>query len=207
MKRFPALILALCLALSLSACGDSSSAAASTTPEATPTETGTQTASLPTTPEVDKNILTVDITLPSSYYSGQDMSTFDFDAYASENGFNSAVLNEDGSVLINMSKSVYRDKLAEMAESIESSCTDLIGGENTEYIKAIDYNDDYTAFTVSVDKAGYEEAMFDMTPLQLSIVSAYYLMFAGTDISTVAIVVNTIDADTGETLDTYSTAD
>ena len=101
-KKFLSLLLCVILVLSLVGCGQSATPAEDNTadtapattaaPEATEppaTEVATEapTEAAPDTVEVDKGLLTVELTIPASYFGDMDMSTFDTEAYVAENGF------------------------------------------------------------------------------------------------------------------------
>lgn len=131
--------------------------------------------------EVDENILTVDILFPSSLYEGTDMSTFDADKYASENGFKKAVVNEDGSVLVTMTKAKHRELMSDMLQSVEESFSEVVGAEDTPYVIAINHDNDFRAIDIVVEREGYENSgiLSAFIPLQLYIQSGMYQIFNG----------------------------
>lgn len=159
-----------------------------------PTAIQTQGAQDSGSVEVDANLLTVTITIPASRF---DM-TEDFDpvAYSEKNGFKNTVVNEDGSVTITMSKNKHNELMAQMKESVDQSFEDMIGAENTPYIKAITSSDGYKTVTVDVDKVAYE-ATFDMTPFIIGMVSLMYQTYADVDLHCEVLV---RDINTGEIL-------
>lgn len=129
---------------------------------------------------IDAGLLNVDITLPASLFSDEDMSTFDVDAYANKNGFKKAVINEDGSITITVSKSKYKEMLEEAAADLNKTFYEMIGSENTPYITGLTSNSDFTSIIVDVDKVGYESA-FDLTPFTIGISSMFYQAIAGVE--------------------------
>ena len=216
MKKFAPILLALCMLLS--ACSGAThpgtsnpapsnpapgdNAQPDTEPQETPdTDPGTdKTQSI----ETDENLLTVDITIPASMFVNEDMSAFDPDAYAAENKFSKAVVNEDGSVTATMTKGRHKELLAETRDGFITGFEELVGGEDTPYITKITVDDDMKEITVEVDATAYKDA-FDMTPLMLVMSSAMYQAFTTEGVTDT--VVNTIDNATGEVLNTYSTKD
>jgi hypothetical protein len=127
---------------------------------------------------VDDGLLNVDITLPNSLFLDTDMTTFDVDAYANENGFKKAIINEDGSITVTMSKSKHKEILKEYSDEIKQNFNELIGSESTPYIIGITSNSDFTKTIIDVDRAGYELA-FDVTPINIGIPSMFYQVLAG----------------------------
>lgn len=142
---------------------------------------------------VDKNILTVDITLPAEIAG--DLADFNEDEYLSQNdGMKAAKVNEDGSLTITMTKAKHKEMLEETRKNIDESLGELIEGENTPYIKNIDYSNDYREVIIEVVKEEYENA-FDFTPLVVGFSACLYQSIAGIDLNT-TIVIN--DIATGE---------
>lgn len=196
-KKLTSLILAVLLILSFAGCSQ---------PDADPTtgnDNGSTTESTAAKIETDEKLLSVDITLPASMFEGEDMSTFDADAYADEQGFTSAKVNEDGSVTITLTKAKHKELLDEMANSLDTNFNELVEGENTPYIKEISHNDDFTAVTMKVDKAAYENA-FDLTPLAIGMSVAMYQAFIETEYR---VEISIVDAATGETINSITYPD
>ena len=210
-KKFLSLLLCVILVLSLVGCGQSATPAEDNTadtapattaaPEATEppaTEVATEapTEAAPETVEVDEGLLTVELTIPASYFGDMDMSTFDTEAYVAENGFLSADLDENGSLVVVMTKAKQREILDGMAASIDDMITGYTTAEDTAYIKEITYGEDFSSFTMSVDREGYENS-FDATAISLVISAGFYQMFAGVEARVDFVV---LDAATGETI-------
>jgi hypothetical protein len=192
-KKITSIILAIFLLMFFAGCAQNSTAGSNT-----PTNES-QSDKI----ETDEKLFTVDITLPASLYEGQDMTTFDADAYANEQGFISAKVNEDGSVTVTMTKSKHNELLTEMAASLDAAFAEFVNAEDTPYIKEISHNDDFTAVTMKVDKAAYETA-FDFTPLAIGISVAMYQAFIETEYH---VDITIVDATSGDTIKTISYPD
>ena len=142
---------------------------------------------------VDKKILTVDITLPEVIVG--DLSGFNEQEYLAENdGINSAKVNTDGSLTLNISKKKHNELLGEIKESLDLTLGDLIESEDTPYIRNIDYTKDYREVTISVDREAYENA-FDMTPFIVGMTTGIYQLYLGEEYSTTIIMK---DVDNGD---------
>ncbi len=206
MKNICTFLLAAIILLSLTACGSSAS---TTSPaasdnagntatvesgEASAEENQSEQQTSSGAVQVDDGLLNITITLPSSYF--EDMTDFDPDTYANEQGFKEVVVNEDGSVSITMSKSKHNELMTEMKTSLDQTFMDLVEAEDTPYIKAVTASDGYTTVTVDVDKAGYESA-FDMTPFMIGISAMMYQQYDGSELHCEVII---RDFDSGETL-------
>lgn len=213
-KKITSIILALTLILSFAGCAQDNT---ETTDD--PTSSSTQSTSTSETNateadavdkigdmdevETDEKLLTVDITLPASFFQDQDMSTFDTEAYVKENGFIAAKVNEDQSLTVTMTKGKHQDLLNEMSASIKTSLAEYVESEDTPYIKEITHNDDFTVVTMKVDRAAYESA-FDMMPFVIAMSAGMYQMFLEMDSH---VEINIVDVATGETFKTTTYPD
>ena len=206
-KKFVSIILCFVLVLSFVGCGKADSGAESNittdAPAADPVQSApeevTEAPTEETVPQVidtDENLLTVDITFPASFFEGTDMSTFDADAYAKEQGFISAKVNDDGSMVVTMSKKKHAELVNETAASLDTNFAELIEAEDTPYIKEITHNDDFTLVTVKVDREAYENA-FDFTPFIIGLSVSYYQMLLDMEYHAEVVMV---DVDTGDTI-------
>ena len=161
--------------------------------------------------DVEKNILTVDITLPQSMVG--DLSDFNEQEYLSNNdGINSAKVNDDGSMTLNISKKKHKELLDEMKLELDETFHDLIESEDTPYIKKIEYTTNYREVKIIVNKEAYENS-FDLTPLLVGMTTGMYQLYAGEEYHTKIIIE---DIDTGieiasviypDDLDWYSKVD
>jgi len=159
-----------------------------------PSETVTPTEEESQEIEVDEGLLNVKITIPAFFF--EDQSDFDPDVYAEENGFKEAVVNEDGSVTVTMSKRMHNELMAEMETETDRILEELIESENAPYIKEITASKNYRTVTVSVDKEGYENT-WDMTPISIWFSAALYQIIDGSEPQCEIIIE---DIETGEVL-------
>lgn len=207
MKKVLSFLLCCAIILSLIGCGQADSGSANNAEPATnppeTTEAPTESTPAETTEatesqaiSTDEKLLTVDITFPATFFEGTDMSTFDTEAYVNEQKFIDAKLNDDGSMVVTMSKSRHSELLDEMVTELEASFASLVEAEGTPYIKEITHNDDFSLVTVKVDRAAYENA-FDMTPFIVGISASMYQMLLKMEYHVEVLMV---DVATGETI-------
>ena len=205
-KKFVSIILCFVLVLSCVGCGKAGSSAennvATDAPVTEPVENApeevTEAPMEETTSQAidtDEKLLTVDITFPASFFEGTDMSTFDTDAYVKEQGFISAKINDDGSMIVTMSKSKHNELMAEMVTTLETNFASLVEAEDTPYIKEITHNDDFTLVTVKVDRKAYENA-FDLTPFIIGLSVSSYQMFLDMEYHVEIVIVDIATGDT-----------
>lgn len=203
MKNICTFLLAVIMLLSLTACSSSTNTESPSASDNTATVESDETSSQEDQAEqqtsggkvqVDEGLLNVTITLPASYF--EDMTDFDPDTYANEQGFKEVAVNEDGSISITMSKTKHNELMAQMKASLDQAFMELIEAEDTPYIKAVTSPDGYTTVIVDVDKAGYESA-FDLTPLAIGISVMIYQQYDGSELHCEVII---RDVDSGETL-------
>lgn len=178
-------------------------AATKATTAATAATKATATESTSAQIETDEKLFSVEITLPASMFESEDMSKFDADAYADEQGFTSAKVNKDGSVTITMTKAKHKELLDEMSTSLDKNFQEFVNGEDTPYIKEISHNDNFTAVTMKVDKAAYENA-FDFTPFAIAVSVSMYQAFTETEYH---VEITIVDVATGATIDSITYPD
>lgn len=146
--------------------------------------------------ETEENLLTVDITIPESYFDEE--SEIDEDTYAQENGYLAAHKNADGSVTVTMTKARHQALIQELTASMEETYAEIVESETTPYVKEISHNDDFTAITIKVDRAAYENT-WDFTVLTVGISVGLIQAFMDMDAHAEILVV---DVDTAETIST-----
>ena len=190
-------LFALFLIVSIILCGCSAK------PVAGGENNGSTTNSVSTKIETDEKLLSVEIILPASLFEDEDMTNFDANSYANEQGFSSATLNTDGSVTVTMTKAKHKELLKETADSLENVFLGFVNGEGTSYIKDISHNDNFTTVTMKVDKAAYENA-FDLTPIAIYLSVSMYQALTEVECH---VDVCIVDVDTGETIETITYPD
>ena len=151
---------------------------------------------------VDKNLLTVDVTVAASFYEGDKMTQEKLDAEAAKNGYGKAKLNSDGSVTFRMSKAQHKKALAEMKKSLDDYIQETVNDSPGMY-REITYNKNISEFSVVVDKAKYEEdfGAGGMIGFGIGMLSSFYQMFNGAS-GNPKVTIKLIDASTGKVFET-----
>ena len=110
-----------------------------------------------TSSEAGKVKETVTLVIPTVY---ENVTTQEeAEKIRTENGYESAVLNEDGSLTIVMSRSQHDEMLDQFRKSVDEGIKEIIQAVEDSTIEKIEYNDDYSVFTVTVsgDELGLSE--------------------------------------------------
>jgi hypothetical protein len=179
----------LSTALLLTACGSTNNAS-----EVTPSTSAEQGI------EVDQNLLSVDVTIPASFYEDEPVTQEELQKNADENGYGKATLNPDGSVTLRMSKADHSKALAEMKVSIDEAIQQSVN-DQPEIFSEISYDNDVTKFIVIVDKGKFNDDFgAGFIGMSLGIQGMFYQMFAGSAAPEVLIELQ--DKETGEVFDT-----
>ena len=178
MKKFIAIITSIILAASACACGASGTPAqkesaqeqetVTEAPAVATTEAVTEAATEATTQdpeeaamqedmeelsavgdvEVKEGLLTVAVTIPASFAEG--VTQEDLDAKAGGETYQSAKLNEDGSVTYKMTKKQHRAMLQQIVSAVEESSQEMIADTENYSITDVKHNDDLTQFDVTL---------------------------------------------------------
>lgn len=150
--------------------------------------------------DVDKGLFNVEVTLPAAFFEGEDTETVIADA--KKQGIEEATLNEDGSVTYKMSKSKHEELMAELAKSVEETKTDIVESGDFPSVQKVETNKDYNKFTVSVDRAAFENSMDGFATMSLGLVGSYYQAFNGIDAVDMKVEIELEDAAAGEVFNT-----
>ena len=188
MKKIFALCLTFTMLFNLAACGDSSADKDTSNSEVI---------------EVDEGLLNVEVTLPVSYVDGQTPE--EIKANADKMGYSDCTIHEDGSVTYKMSKSKHKEVLDSFKKSFDESIAESIATEDG-VVKEIKYNDNLSNIDVYLDKARYNE-WNSFSVFGYYTFGSYYQVFAGSDAKEIDVKVNIIDAETKETIDSFSLSD
>ena len=89
------------------------------------------------------------IVIPTMYESVTSQE--EADKIAEKNGYESAFLEEDGSLTVVMEEEVYEKMISAFLDSVEKGVKEIIGDGSVSSVKKIEYNEDLSVFTVSVD--------------------------------------------------------
>ena len=181
-------IVAACVAgVVLVSCG-----AAQTEATGEPTEQGVS---------VDENLLTVEVTVPASFYEDSEITQAELDADTSEKGYGTAKLNDDGSVTYKMTKIEHRKALDEMKKAVDDYIQESVDA-SPEVFNEITYNESLTKFTIVVSRANFEnDIAAGFVSFGIGLLSGFYQVFSvGSDNVTTTIEYK--DFDTGEIFET-----
>lgn len=208
-NKYVYLFLSVCLAFSLTACGgkgntetqNAEEALTNEESESSETETLEDLESIGDV-EVDQNLFSVEITIPSEFMDGSTQE--ELDATVEEKGFKSATLHEDGSATYVMTKAQHKEMMDEMTESINNSLSEMIGSEDYPNITEITSNDDFTKFTVTTSST--ELSLTEsFSVLTFYMYGGMYNIFNGTPVDDVQV--DFVNSDSGEIISTANSSD
>ena len=150
-----------------------------------------------TSSEAGKVKETVTLVIPTVY---ENVTTQEeAEKIRTENGYESAVLNEDGSLTIVMSRSQHDEMLDQFRKSVDEGIKEIIQAVEDSTIEKIEYNDDYSKFTVTVsgDELGLAERQ---AADELVMYGTLYHVYTGNDAE--RIQVDYVSSGTGEVIET-----
>lgn len=202
MERFLLVLLSISL-LALSACQTSpetSEPAKNSVPVESPmAEKDDKTED---TLRVDKGLLSVEVTIPS--FLLDDISEEDVQQAVKENGYTKYNMNDDGSVTYTMPKGKWKEMLADLKSTLDESITELLTGEDRVVsFKDIEYTEDFSEFNIYVDPE--EMGVWDtLSSFVLYFTGGLYQSFAGHQGDEIDVVVNYLDYETKELIESGS---
>ncbi|GAB0166858.1 membrane lipoprotein lipid attachment site-containing protein [Lysinibacillus sp. CTST325] len=148
--------------------------------------------------KVDKGLLNVEVTIPASFYEGQDIDKAITEA--KKEGIKEAIKNDDGSVTYKMSKSVHNKMMKELEKSVLETVEEIKTSDDFTSIKDVTYNKSFSEFTLTVNKEEFESSFDAMSSMGLAIVGMYYQLFGGTDPEKFKVTVIFKDESNGEVI-------
>lgn len=151
---------------------------------------------------VDKGLLNVEVTVPASFMEGEDIDTVV--AQAKEDGIKDVKKNDDGSVTYKMSKAQHKEMMQEMKASVTEYVDELINGEDFASIKDVEYNKDFSKFTLVVDKEVFENSFDGFAAMGLAMSGMFYQIYDGVDAEKLKVKIDTVDHSTGEVFGTVN---
>lgn len=151
--------------------------------------------------KVDKGLLNVDVTIPASFFEGQDIDSAI--AEAKKEGIKEAVKNDDGSVTYKMTKSKHKEMIKELETGILETVEEIkTSTDNPTSIKDVTYNKSFSEFTLMVNKEEFENSFDAMASFGLAITGMYYQLFSGVDPEKFKVTVIFKDESNGEVINT-----
>ncbi|MFR5691748.1 MAG: hypothetical protein ACLUDJ_02725 [Lachnospiraceae bacterium] len=187
-KKILAVLLIGAMALNLSACGSADSK-----PEKKEEKSESNDKL-----EAEKNLLSVEVTLPASLVGD---SAAELDQEAKDAGVKEITKNEDGSITMKMTKSAHKTLLSTFKTGIDEGIEEILADkENFSSFDSITYNDDVTEFTVNVDPNTYG-GLQSMAAMAFYIQGNMYQAFNAVPSDQIKTVVNFVNKDTKEVIE------
>lgn len=143
------------------------------------------------------------LTLPAAM-AGEDVTEKTIEKDVEDSGFISGTLNEDGSVTYVMSEEAHEEFMEDYKKQLDESFAELIGSEQAPSIVAIEVNDDYTEFSVTLnaEEVGFGESFAALT---LYMAAGMYHLFNGTEPENVSV--KYLSEATGEVIEETNSSD
>ena len=150
---------------------------------------------------VDEVNQTVTVTLPPDFFTGQTKDSIMAEAEAE--GFESCVVNSDGSVTYTMNKQKQAQILADFKRELDATISNLTSS-GTSY-RSITYNDNVSQINVKVDANEFVQSEQDQSyAAAFFMLAGYYQMFGGTPSEQVNVVISFADDASGRPIGTLS---
>lgn len=143
--------------------------------------------------EVDQGLIDVKITIPASL-AGENPSV-ELTDEQKEQGFKSVAKNEDGSLTYVITKSAHKTLMEQMSKETANTLNSLISSGDYASYKAIEFNDDFSKITLSVDETAFNNGLDSFGTLAIGMAGAMYQAFNGSEIS-VTIEIKNVETGT-----------
>ncbi|MGC4019361.1 MAG: hypothetical protein QM793_09160 [Muricomes sp.] len=196
-KKLLSTILTAAMILSLAACAPKEEAN-NTEPVKAEESSEVKDTSKSETIKTEKNLLSVEITLPASLVGD---STAELDEEMKEAGVMEVTKNPDGSITMKMSKTAHKALLSEIKTTIDDGIGELLADKETyPSFDSVTYNDDLTEFNVNVDPALYG-GIESLAAMVFYLEGNMYQAFNAVPENELKTIVNFKNKDTGELIE------
>ena len=157
------------------------------------------------TVSVEKNLFSVEVTLPLTFVLGAD--DYSLEDTAEEMGAKKVTRNDNGSVTFKMKKSAYKKMLKSYKENIDFVIEEILRNKS-DYpsIMEITYNKDVTEFVIKVDASLYDEYTINAA-VEFFQNGMMYQMYNGVPEKKTNVRVKFVDQKTKDVLDKYDSKD
>jgi len=198
MKKILAILLAAVLLLSFAACSKTPDNGETTEADSETSVTEETYTELSFDHITDDE--TVAVTLPSVFFSEDSPASDELTDEQKAQGFESATINEDGSLTYTIKGSSYKTLMPQMTQQTREGMDELT--ENFKCVKEVKYNGDFTRIDIYVDLAEFQADPFQNAAIfmQIELDAEVYQAFALRDYADWSIDVTLYDADSGENL-------
>ena len=162
--------------------------------------------------KIDEKTNTVTVIISSKFFDLMNSSSFSStqtpEQYCltmeKEGSVSKAVVNEDGSVTLTMSKENYDKLLTTMKTSLDQTIAGYTNGTTFPSIKEITYTDDLSEIKLTVDYEAFSNSMGSFAVLGLGLQGYLYRIFIG---QSETVKITYIDETTGKSVESYQFPD
>lgn len=153
--------------------------------------------------EVDENLLTVEYTIPASFF--ENTSLEDEVKEMEESGdYIDVIVNDDGSVTAVQTKAQRDQALKDYREEVNETIEKYLNGdEKIASFVNIEYSESMDTFYIYVDPSAYSE-WDSLYALAFEMYGYFYQIMNGEAVDDIDVIVNFINNETGETVDSAS---
>ncbi|KZE72642.1 hypothetical protein AV654_33285 [Paenibacillus elgii] len=151
--------------------------------------------------EVQENLLSVEITIPASLVGKNIDNAVE---NAKKKGVSDVKKNDDGSLTYKMSKRKHKEMLDEMKAEIVKQVDEVKDGTTFKSVKNVEYNNDLTEFTITVDEKAFSKSMDGMAGMGLGLTSRFYQIMSGVKPGEDKAVIQYKDSDSGKVIKTVT---
>lgn len=141
---------------------------------------------------------TEEIVIPSSFFSEEEVEQIIEEVDGDDDA--EVTINDDGDFVYQMPKAEYDEMMTELADDIDEMIEGIDSDESISSVTSIEANGDYSVFTITVDRAAFEEGFEGMFVMGLGISGVFYQIF-DTSSDQESVTIEYVDAETNEVYD------
>ncbi|PID23334.1 hypothetical protein [Sporosarcina sp. P7] len=151
---------------------------------------------------VDKGLVDVEVTIPSSFFPDDDLN--EVATKAKESGMKSATVNPDDTITYKMSKAKHKELMSKMKNNLVEYTDELVSNDDFSSIKDITYDKNFKEFSMVVDQEAIENSFDGFAVLGLGMAGMFYQLFDGVNSEQLDVTIHSVNEATGERIGTVN---
>ena len=140
---------------------------------------------------VKENADNVTITLPSAFFD--ENTKTELTEEMKNQGYQSVTKNDDGSITYVMTKQGFNALKPNMQQQVKDYLEEVKSGDQFTSIKNVEYDDDFSTITLTVDRKAFESSLDVMASRAIYMMVVGYKIFCGESVDTAKVTIVYID--------------
>ncbi|MCP8969221.1 hypothetical protein [Ectobacillus ponti] len=149
---------------------------------------------------IDNGLKQTSVKVPASMLQNKQMNAMFTEA--EKRGAITSTRNADGSLTYSMNKTQRQELMRGLENTIAQNAANLKNNKNFGFVKDVTYNKSFSQFTITVDRAAYQNSVKSFPTAGLGMSGMLHQLYKGVTPGNNKVTVQLKDADTQQVFDT-----